>query len=550
MTKQKADEIITEYLPKIYGFSVKKSFLYDEAEELCSDITEAVYLSLLKADEVYNINAYVWRICEHTYSKYLSSKKKHQGVSIDGMEIPFEQEFIPDDTEKELARLRREIAFLTKTRREIIYDFYYLGKQISLISEERELPVGTVKWHLHKARGELKKGFEMERNIGKLGIAPVVAKDMGHCGRTGGNTGTEFYLGDKLNLNIVYSVYHEPKALAEIAEELGVTPVYIEDRVELLEDNGFLVRKAGDKFTTFVLFSPQTFSREAEEARLSKAWSVAEAVAKEYAPEVIDALKDVTDVYIPGGNRELFYAAMVFAAICRNFGCHDAKVDLSRYTIRTLAGGEFTAHVDLDAKLVDPEFEGNLINRDFVHCGWMDRWSEKYPSVHSWSVDSRFDSRTGGWKNNITSDFEYLYEYINGEITDRPADKEKMDRLRAKKYVGDDGKVNIMVAEEDKPGESAERGALSCRLFDMIPRPAAELDRLCADAMLESAMIQARNYPPQMRDLIIAGGGFSNSVVAMMVLDILYGNGTFRPLTENEKVTANLIMFSDVLPKE
>jgi glycerol-3-phosphate acyltransferase PlsY len=37
---------------------------------------------------------------------------------------------------------------------------------------------------------------------------------------------------------------------------------------------------------------------------------------------------------------------------------------------------------------------------------------------------------------------------------------------------------------------------------------------------------------------------------AVMVLDILYGNGTFRLLGEQEKVTANLIMLSDVLPEE
>ena len=34
-----------------------------------------------------------------------------------------------------------------------------------------------------------------------------------------------------------------------------------------------------------------------------------------------------------------------------------------------------------------------------------------------------------------------------------------------------------------------------------------------------------------------------------MVLDILYGNGTFRPLTENERVGINLLVFSDVLPE-
>ena len=35
MEKQKVDQIITDYLKKIYGFAIKKSYSYDEAEELC-----------------------------------------------------------------------------------------------------------------------------------------------------------------------------------------------------------------------------------------------------------------------------------------------------------------------------------------------------------------------------------------------------------------------------------------------------------------------------------------------------------------------------------
>ena len=64
-------------------------------------------------------------------------------------------------------------------------------------------------------------------------------------------------------------------------------------------------------------------------------------------------------------------------------------------------------------------------------------------------------------------------------------------------------------------------------------------------------MLSARRYPPQMQDLIIAWGveGFIGSTVALMVMDILYGEGVFKPLTEEERVTANLLMFSDMLPE-
>ena len=62
----------------------------------------------------------------------------------------------------------------------------------------------------------------------------------------------------------------------------------------------------------------------------------------------------------------------------------------------------------------------------------------------------------------------------------------------------------------------------------------------------------AKNYPVQMRDLVIAwnAGGFVSNTVAVMVMDILYSNGTFRELTENEKVTSDLLMFCDVLPNK
>ena len=71
-----------------------------------------------------------------------------------------------------------------------------------------------------------------------------------------------------------------------------------------------------------------------------------------------------------------------------------------------------------------------------------------------------------------------------------------------------------------------------------------------ADPFLESAMIKAREYPSQMQDLVVAWetGYAVDATVALMVMDILYGNGTFRPITEQEKVTSNLIMFTDMLP--
>ena len=40
MEKQIADQIITGYFQKIYGFAIKKSYSYEEAEDLCSEIVQ------------------------------------------------------------------------------------------------------------------------------------------------------------------------------------------------------------------------------------------------------------------------------------------------------------------------------------------------------------------------------------------------------------------------------------------------------------------------------------------------------------------------------
>ena len=539
MNKQQADQLIVKYLPKIYGFAMKKAFSYEEAEELSSDIVTEVYLSLLSAKEIYNTDGYIWRISEHVYSKFVSSKKKHEGISINGMEIPDERQIFDKDPNEELELLRREIAFLTQTRRKIVYAFYYENKPISAITKEMGIPEGTVKWHLNKARNDLKEGFSMERKIGKLGIKPIEAINFGHGGNPGNNGGPDCYLANKLNLNIVYSVYHEPKTLVEIAEELGVTPVYIEDAVKELENNSFLVKQGANRYTTYVRFNPETYSLEREDKRMQTQMEIAEILVREYVPQVRAAVAEVQDVYIPGGNRELLEAAAIFYGIVNKCNI-SLKTDLSKYHIKTLAGGDFIAYVDILSEQSDPDYVPSQHWPSYWVCGDMNRWSEKYPSVHAWSVDTRYCSREGTWKNNYVEDYEYLYEFMTGAIKDTPANKEKFDRLRDRGYLSKDNKVNIMVVK----GNQNE-------FFARLPALDEGIKSRFADFALEQATLAAKEYPPQMRDLIVTWTvcGFIGSTVALMVMDILYKNGTFRPLEENEKVTSNLLMFCDRLPE-
>lgn len=539
MEKQQADRIITEYLPKIYGYAMKKSFSYDEAEDLCSDIVQEAYFSLLRTDKIYNLSGYIWRLSEHCYAKYVSLKKKQAGISIDGMEIPYYEDFLPDDAGEEAMRLRREIAFLTEKRRRIVYLFYYENKNIADIAQTLKLPEGTVKWHLNQARNELKEGFSMERKIGKLGLNPVTAtRGFGHSGCPGNNSGPEFYLGDKINLNIVYSVYETPRTREEIAEELGMTLVYIEDKIAFLEENGFLVPVSGGRYTTYVNFPPRTYSLELLDNIYKVKAEIAQILAAEYAPIVLTAVANLDRVYIPGGNYELLEAAAVFYGIT-NKGSTLINKDLSKYYIKTTAGGDFIASVHLESVPEDPEYQTSFDPKLIWSTGNMIRESSKYPGITSWASDSKFCSREGGWMNNLYTDYDYLYEFLKGDLSDTPANAEKRTRLQNRQFLSGNDQINIMIVN------SAQKD-----FFDKIPAIPEQISKKFAAKALEYAMLKAKKYPSQMQDLIISWSAnfLISQDTAVMVLDILYENGTFKPLTERERITSNLIMFSDLLP--
>ena len=255
---------------------------------------------------------------------------------------------------------------------------------------------------------------------------------------------------------------------------------------------------------------------------------------------MLEAIKDVEDIYIPSGNRELFEAAVVFYAVANKCKIK-TDIDHKKYYVQTTDGGYYIPYVRTDCKPSDPDFVPTLKDiPSYWSGGNMQRWSDKYPSVYSWSVDTRYSTREGFWQNNLMSDYEYLYEFIRGELPETAANIEKIARLKERGYLTSDNKPAIMIA---KGGHKD--------FFKRIPALDESLKERFADTALELAMIEARDYPPQIQDLIVyyRVKQFIGNMTAIMVMDILYSNGTFKPLTEEEKITSQLIMFSDNLPE-
>ena len=251
MEKSRADKIITEYYKKLYGFALSKMTDIDKAEELASRITLEVYSSLLNADEIVNINGYIYRIACNIFARYIAERKESAHLAIDSLFLPDNVDYTKSLIDSEDAKnLRREIAYLSETQRKIVVMHYYDNLKLGEIAEKLSIPLGTVKWHLYEAKNSLKEGIEMKRTPGTLGINPVKFINMGHSGCVGSKGDTSDFLRNSLTQNIAYAAYYSPKTVAEIAEELGVSPIFIEDEIRTLEEYGFMDRLGGGKYRT------------------------------------------------------------------------------------------------------------------------------------------------------------------------------------------------------------------------------------------------------------------------------------------------------------
>lgn len=216
MEKNIADQIITEYIEKIFGFAISKTRDTNRATELASRITYDVYTSLLKASDVKNINGYIYRIASNVYARFVDEKVRGRYIALDNVNIPAAYDFTIDIENDEIYRnLRKRVSYLGKIQREIIVMYYFERLKQNEIATQLNLPLGTVKWHLYEAKNQLKGGIKMNAYST---IRPVQFNGMWSSGNPSPDgRGTEFYLDKLIAQNIAYAAYWKPKTITEIA---------------------------------------------------------------------------------------------------------------------------------------------------------------------------------------------------------------------------------------------------------------------------------------------------------------------------------------------
>ncbi len=259
MNKQEAEKVIAEYVKPIFGFALKRCKSQDDAEDLSQEIVFRAFKCLLIRDDIQDVGKFIWTIAHNTLSNYYRSTAKVKvGPSLDEVaEILADPKslFEEEEDRESIERLQKEIAYLSKLQRHIVIAYYFENRKQAEIAEELKVPVGTVKWHLFEAKKELKRGMEKMREASELKFNPIKFDTYGFSGSMGSKSPDEF-LRSAISQNICYLVRKEAKSIHEIADALGVSPVFVEGEVEFLEEYGFLLQQKDKYIANFIIDEP------------------------------------------------------------------------------------------------------------------------------------------------------------------------------------------------------------------------------------------------------------------------------------------------------
>ena len=258
MNKQYAEKVITEYLKPIFGFALKRCKNVQDAEDLSQEIILKAYRTLISRDDIEQPDKFIWTIAHNALSNYYRDTSRQViGIPIEDVEeIIADPDSCKDEIDcREIDKLQKEIAYLSKLQRRIVIAYYFENKKQNEIAAELGIPLGTVKWHLFEAKIELKRGINTMRETSNLKFNPIKFESYGMNGNSGKKSLDEFFRS-ALSQNICYCVRNDAKTVNEIADDLGVSPVYVESEAAFLEEYGYLKAYKDKYIVNFIISEP------------------------------------------------------------------------------------------------------------------------------------------------------------------------------------------------------------------------------------------------------------------------------------------------------
>lgn len=408
MKKQDAEHIITGYMKPVYGFALKRCKNMQDAEDLSQEIILKAFRALLVKEDIGDVGTFIWTIAHNTLSNYY----RDAGKFCTGGPVEELAEVLSDEKQdlltglveqEEAEKLQSEIAYLSKLQRRIVIAFYYENKKQEEIAKELSIPVGTVKWHLFEAKKDLKRGMETMRTASELKFNPIRFSMCGTNGSEGTKGSNSNFFRSPLTQNIAYAVWKEAKTVNEIAEALGVSPVYVESEAEYLEEYGFLTMH-GEKYLCNILIEEGT--TEINQLRDTMYEEAAKLFANELYEELVKAeIWNHPDVQ--GGFTEelsfektqekdknfFLWALIPYITACSNKAPQEASVSFEDAATLRPDGGHNICYATIDNEAAKQSKYYDSMKDHFYGACW-----NQVGKLTLWQVDSEWsEKRIDNW---------------------------------------------------------------------------------------------------------------------------------------------------------
>ena len=269
-TNDLSKRIADDYALMILNWAIKKTGSRVDGEDLAQEVLYQILAFVTDKTEIEKLDNLIWKIAHYTWCNRLRRMKRDSVISLDdetGLYIVEERDYINEIAEnevlkEELANLRRRIADLSKTQREIIIAYYLEYKSVADIATKFNINKSAVKWHLFDARKNIKERFNMNSissiyRPGKLFL--------GGCGESGPDPDTKRINDSLVRQNICLLCYGDNgKTIDELTEMTGIPKPYLEFDLDWLVDREFLLLESKRYATNFGIKNRQHFQNVKE----------------------------------------------------------------------------------------------------------------------------------------------------------------------------------------------------------------------------------------------------------------------------------------------
>ena len=564
MQKPQADKAILSYVKKIYGFALSKTKNLEQAEELSARITYEVYKTLLKKDDIYSLDSYIYRTSCNIYALFLKEMKEEQPA------LPEEDLAAPEDTSfSEMnERLYNEIAYLSSLQRKIVILHYFHKQNLKSIAANLNIPLGTVKWHLIEARHQMKEGFSAgEKRL----FDPSQKRFLEMCNH--GYLGMykidmSAHFSKSLSQYVAYSAYYKGKTAGEIAKDLAIPTYYIEDELEQLTENGYMTKISADKYLTDVYIEEENPEIDSKIDNLMTRY--AREVCEQYMPDFLKSCENLVvenentrdKIHIPDNDLNFFlYSAIGLLSGDKLRVKYNQNIE--DFYVKRKDGGLniATSKVGFDTSKDLNNFE---LNRDLTDHTIYSINRDIYP-FEVWQLTSHLDTRIKQgkyWEMMLFEDYFDFFYKRPAQLTANLNDINTYIRLLEK------GLIKVGVGSCELGVGSFELGVQLPTPHSQLPTPnmiviemkdkeLASLLPKCPEKLLnkgkkldeEIYKICKPIIPPHHHNLcrVMTQNTLSSPKMRVMIIDYLLKTKVLKPLKKEQKATVNMVMQAEKL---